>query len=231
MEIQKYIYNYDYNAITTAVYSSASVFALYPIVKIYLHHNYENFNLLPSHKQYYVVKNLIKSSMLLGLCIMVIPTIVVPVYMNGTWSNYWCHRLGILYTTNDYMGLLLVDKLPKTTQDHHKITTILCVISLGIDFQTSTLGQMLFVYTIASASSYLVNFYLGARLLCKEKQLQLVRSQARNIYFVSCLVNWGWHIHWCIRNYDLLYLQHLLYFLFLTFIIKDDIILLGWLNK
>jgi len=231
MEIQKYIYNYDYKAVNTVIGSSTMVLCLYPIVKSYLHLNYENFNLLPKHKQYYVVKNLIKSSMLLILCGITVPTIIIPVYTNGMWSNYWCHRLGILYTTNDFMGLLLVDKLPKTTQNHHKITTILCIISLGIDFQTSTLGQMLFVYTIASASSYLVNFYLGARLLYKENKLQIVKKQARNIYFVSCVVNWGWHIVWCVRNYNLLYIQHLIYFLFLTFIIKDDLILLGWLNK
>ena len=231
MEIQKYVYNYDYDALKTVGVSSSLVLVLYPSVRSYLLCKYDKFRTLPIHKQYYVVKNIIKSATLVIICGISLPTIIFPVYMNGMWSNYWCHRIGILYTTNDFMGLILVDKLPTTTRNHHIITTILCLISLGIDFQISTLGQMLFVYTLASASSYLVNFHLGARLLYEKNELVHIKKSARNIYFISCMINWGWHVIWCIKNYNLLYFQHMLYFLFLFFIIKDDIILLRWLNK
>ena len=232
--ISTFFKKYDYNSFYTVALSSGVVISTYPILRNYLSNNYINFRNLPLDKQNYSVKNLIKSSILSSLCLISIPTIVIPVYMNGYWSNWWCHRLGILYTVNDTMGLILVDKLPESTKIHHRITTGLCLLSLGIDFQTSTLGQMLYVYTLASAGAYLVNYYLGMRLLFnKEDGLKLIniKKRARDIYFISCLLNWGWHLQWTFRNYNLIGIQHILYFFFLSYIIKDDLILLNWLNK
>ena len=231
--ITTFLKNYDYNAFYTAFITSGCVISTYPILRNYLSNNYINFRNLSLHKQNYSVKNLIKSSILCSLCFISVPTIVFPVYLRGYWSNWWCHRLGILYTVNDTVGLFLVDKLPDSTKIHHKITTGLCLLSLGIDFQTSTLGQMLYVYTLASAGAYLVNYYLGARLLFNKRdglKLINIKKRARDIYFISCLLNWGWHLQWTFRNYNLIGIQHILYFFFLSYIIKDDLILLKWLN-
>jgi len=230
--ISTFFKNYDYNAFYTVALSSGSIITTYPILRNYLSNNYINFRSLPLHKQNYSVKNLIKSSILCSILLISIPTIIIPVYFTGYWSNWWCHRLGVLYTVNDTMGLILVDKLPESTKIHHRITTTLCLLGLGINFQTSTLGQMLYVYTLASSGAYLVNYYLGARLLFnKQDSLQLIKRRARDIYFISCLLNWSWHIQWTIRNYNLIGLEHILYFFFLNYIIKDDLILLNWLNQ
>jgi len=230
--ISTFFKNYDYNAFYTTALSSGSIITTYPILRNYLSNNYINFRSLPLHKQNYSVKNLIKSSILCSILLISIPTIIIPVYFTGYWSNWWCHRLGVLYTVNDTMGLILVDKLPESTKIHHRITTTLCLLGLGIDFQTSTLGQMMYVYTLASSGAYLVNYYLGARLLFnKQDSLMRIKRKARDIYFISCLLNWGWHLQWTIRNYNLIGLEHILYFFFLNYIIKDDLILLNWLNQ
>jgi|UniRef100_A0A6C0C0Z9 hypothetical protein len=232
--ISTFFKNYDYNAFYSAAFFSGCISITYPILRNYLSNNYINFRNIPLHKQNYSVKNLIKSSILCSLCFISVPTIVIPVYFRGYWSNWWCHRLGVLYTVNDTLGLLLVDKLPASTKLHHRITTTLCLMSLGIDFQTSTLGQMMYVYTLASAGAYLVNYYLGLRLLFDKKEgekLNYIKRRARDIYFISCLLNWGWHTLWTIRNYNLIGIQHMMYFFFLSYIIKDDLILLNWLNK
>jgi hypothetical protein len=228
-----YVNNYDLHACKLYLPVYLLFYFTYPLVKKTLHNKYEKFRWLEEDKKNYIVKNIIKSGALSVLCVASIPTIIIPVITTNTWSNYWCYRLGILYTANDTMGLLLVNNLPKTTQYHHKITTILGLVSLGVDFQNSYLGQMMFVYTLCSAASFLVNYYLGIRYLYEKgnnKMLKL-KKNARNIYLMSCAVNWGWHLQWIFNNYTLIEIQHIIYFLLLIFIVKDDLILLNWLNN
>lgn len=222
---------YDYNALIFGIFSCFGLSVLYPVVHRYFNNNYDNFKIIPYDKQQYVIKNIIKSGLLLSLCIFSFPCIIMPVYERGYWDNFWCHRFGVLYTINDTMGLFMVKNLPHSTAMHHKITTTLCLVSLNIDFQTSTLGQMLFVYTIASAHSYLVNFYLGARFLHKKKELEYLKKYARDIYILSCTCNWGWHLHWVLLNYKDIGIEHIIYFILLYSIIKDDVILINWLNN
>ena len=221
---------YDYNALIFGIFSCFGLSLLYPIVHGYLNDNYDNFRIIPYDKQQYVIKNLIKSGFLFSLCILSLPFIIIPVYTRGYWDSYWCHRFGVLYTANDTTGLMLVNNLPSSTIIHHKITTTLCLISLSIDFNDSSLGQMLFVYTIASAHAYLVNFYLGSRYLYKKKELVYLKRYARNIYICSCICNWGWHIHWIVSNYNFIQFEHAVYFILLYSIIKDDLILMKWLQ-
>ena len=222
---------YDYDAFILGFFSCVGLSLLYPIVHRYLRKNYDNFNIVPYDKQQYVIKNLIKSGLLCTLCVLSFPFIIIPIYTRGYWDNYWCHRLGVLYTANDTVGLFVVKNLPYSTVMHHKITTTLCLISLNINFQESSFGQMLFVYTIASSHAYLVNFYLGARYLHQKKELAYLKRYARDIYIFSCACNWGWHIHWFFSNYNSIHFEHIVYLILLYSIIKDDIILIQWLRK
>ena len=52
-----------------------------------------------------------------------------------------------IHGSNDFMGLVCVDQLPKTTRIHHIISTILVFTSLSLDFQESDIGQAMLVYT------------------------------------------------------------------------------------
>lgn len=157
--------------------------------------------------------------------------LILPIIFNDKWNNSLVHISGAIYTSNDLMGLILVKNLPYSTRMHHMITTTLCLTSFGIDFQNSHLGKMIFVYTFASAHAYLVNFYLGARLLTEKKRLEILRIMARNIYFICCILNWGWHLLFIFNNYQQINMGQFMYFILLFWIIKDDIILLSWLNN
>ena len=224
------LHNYNYSALVTLGGMCFSIRLTYPIVDSYLQ-RFEKYNNLPLERRNYIIKNFIKSVLLMLLAIAFMKPLILPIIFNDKWDNRLVHISGAIYTSNDLMGLILVKNLPYSTRMHHKITTTLCLTSFGINFQNSHLGKMIFVYTFASAHAYLVNFYLGARLLTEKKRLEIVRIMARNIYFVCCFVNWGWHLLFIFNNYQQINMGQIMYFILLFWIIKDDIILLSWLNN
>jgi len=224
------IINYDYKALFFLGGMCSLIQQVYPRVDKYLQ-RYEKYNNLSLERRKYIVKNFIKSGVLLGLSVGMFRPVVWPAIRYDQWNSKLIHITGAIYTSNDIMGLIMVRDLPYSTKMHHSITTFLCMVCFGIDFQTSQLGRMMFVYTLSSSQAYLVNFYLGARLLTEKSKLEMVRIASRNIYFVCCLFNWSWHILWVFNNYHIVNSGHLLYFALLFWIIKDDIILLSWLNN
>ena len=193
--------------------------------------NVEKYNILPLERRKYVIKNFIKSFVLMGLILGMLKPLIIPAIFYNQWDNRLIHITGALYTCNDLTGLIMVKNLPYSTKTHHVITTTLCLVSFGIDFKTSQLGRMMFIYTLASAHAYLVNFYLAMRLIVEKNKLESLRLSSRNIYFICCTFNWGWHILWIFNNYGIINAGHLMYFFLLFWIIKDDIILLSWLNN
>lgn len=193
--------------------------------------NVEKYNILSLERRKYVIKNFIKSFVLLVMILLLMNPLFIPILLHDEWNNYYIHIGAAFYTCNDLMGLVMVRNLPYSTKAHHTITTALCLTSFGIDFQTSQLGKMILIYTISSANAYLVNFYLGMRLIVEKQKIETIRILSRNIYFVCCTFNWSWHLLWIFQNYGIINGGHMLYFLLLFWIIKDDIILLSWLNN
>ena len=224
------ITNYDYSALLFLGGMCGIIQQTYPQVDKYLQ-GFEKYNMLPLERRKYIIKNFIKSFLLLVVTLGLLKPLIIPALLRNEWNNRLVHLTGAIYTSNDLMGLVLVKNLPKSTKMHHIITTTFCLTCFGIDFQTSHLGKLMFVYTLASSHAYLVNFYLGARLLTDKAKLEMVRIAARNIYFICCLFNWGWHLLWIFNNYGIINIGHVLYFILLFWIVKDDIILLSWLNN
>ena len=224
------IKNYDYPALIALFGICKTIQYAYPKVDHYLE-RFEKYKILPLERRKYIIKNFIKSFFLLVLSYGMFRPLIWPAIRYNQWDNRLIHLTGEMYTSNDLMGLVMVKNLPYSTKMHHTITTLLCLTCFGIDFQTSHLGKMMFVYTLCSSHAYLVNFYLGARLLTEKAKLELLRITARNIYFLCCLFNWGWHLVWIFSNFGIINTGHLMYFAVLFWIIKDDIILLSWLNN
>lgn len=220
---------YDYNALVWLALSCMCVRVLYVLVDHVLTQQNTKYNTLPIERKMYIQKNLVKSTVLAFLCVVTVIYIVVPVTQFGFWDNYAIHRLAVVYVSNDVVGLICVDKLPMTTRIHHLITTSLVVVSLGIDFETSDIGQAMVVYTCASATAYIVNFHLGARWLCARDALLWLRYLAATIYVVCCGFSWSWHIHW-LWTTSRLNVYHALYIFMLGWIVRDDVILMRWLT-
>ena len=209
-------------------------FSLYVRIFFFMLHNYLNFFnkkyiTYPQHRRQYITKNIVKSVNLGALTILSIPCIIYPAYFYNYWDNNIMCIFGLFYSSNDFVALTYVEKLSPTTKNHHSVTIFMSFVSLGIDFTTSTLGRMLFVYTLASSSAFIVNYYLGMRFLEDKEKTKELKKFARNIYGSSLFVNWSWHIYWSTNYYHLLGPEHFFYFFMLFWIIKDDIILFKWL--
>jgi hypothetical protein len=210
------------------------LFSFYVRISFFILHNYLNiFNkkyiTYPTHRKQYITKNIVKSVNLGALTLFSMPCIIYPAYFYNSWNNDIMKLCGLFYSSNDFIALVCVKKLSPTTKNHHRVTVFLSLVSLGIDFTTSTLGRMLFVYTLASSSAFIVNYYLGMRFLEDKEKTKDLKKMARNIYGVSLLSNWGWHLYWSTNYYYLLGPEHFIYFFMLFWIVKDDIILFKWL--
>jgi len=221
---------YDYDAVYWFVFSCVFVRVMYFVVDQWLARTRPVYNTLPTFRQMYIQKNMVKSFYLAILTIYASMKVILPIYQRGFWDTYTIHRLATLYGSNDFMGLVCVDQLPKTTRIHHIISTILVFTSLSLDFQESDIGQAMLVYTMASASAYIVNLHLAVRLLFERGELVRLRYVAAAIYMTSCGCSWTWHVVWAFSraNFNI---YHVLYFLLLGWIVRDDIILMQWLSK
>ena len=219
---------YDYGALQWLIFACLVVRYMYFIVDVVLYFNKKYAELTPDRRKY-VQKNLIKSIFLALLMVIALFTIVVQIWSSNKWDNWIIHRLAALYVSNDLMGLLYVPNLPQTTIIHHVISCILVVISFGIDFNESDIGQAMFVYTMASAGAYVVNLHLAIRWLFVGK-LYKFRIFSGVIYVLCCLISWTWHIWWILTRARLSW-AHIGYILMLSMIVRDDIILMKWLTK
>ena len=203
----------------------------YSIVFNLLKNTNKKFNTLSNYKQKYITKNIVKSFNLLFLLLHSTPNIIYPIYFYNTWNNNLLYKAALFYSSNDLAALTYISKLPSNTRNHHITTTVLSIISVNIDFNSSLLGKMIFIYCFFSTIAFPVNIYLGMRHLYKEEKLVTFKKYTRNIYALSLSLNWSWHIFTSIKNYNTLGISHLIYFFCLFWIIKDDIILMKWLNN
>lgn len=183
-----------------------------------------NFSRLNDVKKHYVVKNLIKAVYLCVLSIIGLPLMVCAWY--NYWPNAWIQSIAGLYCSNDIMGLYKVKELPTSTRLHHTVTFVFLLATFMTDFQQSSVGQMLFVYTYCSALCFPVNAYLGLRLCFEAGDVAGVKKLAKYVYSAMCMINWT--LQYCMMHRTV---YHLAYLGLLLFIVYDDIYLLRWLWK
>jgi len=230
--MEKSIINYDYNTLLYFPFFYVILKIQYQFIYVYLYINYyDTINRLPYHKRQYIIKNFSKAINLCFFSLFSINYILYPLILKQPCNNHLYHICGAFYSSNDIFALVNVPKLPKTTRNHHIITTTLSIISFGVDFNNSELGKMLFIYTLFSTYSFIVNYYLGSRFIHTYEKNDKIRLLSRNIYALSLFLNWTWHIFHFIQNYNTLSYQHSIYYVMLYWVVKDDIILLRWLNK
>lgn len=216
------------------------VLAWYIVASVFLNFN-TTYQKIKLSKQLYVIKNIVKSFILFYIGIL--STIDLAYFIiNNHFDMTLVYYYASLYVSNDILALIIVPNLPKTTQIHHQITSLFLLYALNVDFNDiSNVGKLLFIYTIFSSYSFLVNFYLGLRYLknesCEISPLNTIIEYSRvasyHIYKSTCIVNWiiqgSIIIH---RIYiGIFNLHYFVYCILLIFIIKDDLILMNWLKK
>ena len=217
----------DWDALLIGLLSCGAVRGAYTLLDARLRVHARAYATLKPHKQKYVVKNMIKAMYLAVLLAGAVPLVLVPIARDGHWYSARIRRFGMLYVSNDAVGLACVPRLPTTTRIHHCVTICLVVAAMAIDFQTSDVGQAMLVYTVASAAAYVVNLHLAARWLLRDTET--LRKTAAVIYATCCAVSWAWHLHWAWHR--ALRLPHLVYLGLLTAIVRDDLVLMWWLAR
>jgi hypothetical protein len=221
---------------TCLIYSN-----IYPILGRLLSYNSSYVN-LASHRKSYVIKNVLKTIMMMYLCIITFPMlgdIIGNKYLDMDIIRNW----GILYVANDITGLIMVEKLPINTIQHHLMSFFLIHIIFLFDGNDIDIIRFVLVYTIFSYFSFLVNLYLGCRFLVLDinenynvslklnRCIDVLRHLAYYNYSISLLCNLVVHLYYglfIISSYSCI---HLLYLCFLVPIVRDDMILLGWLKN
>ena len=220
--------------------NTLSVLGLYIIISVCLSLN-TNYQKIKLEKQMYIIKNVVKSLVLLYVGIFSSIDFIHFIYTENFEMNS-VYNYASLYVANDFIALLIVPNLPKTTILHHKITCLFLLYTLHVDFNSiENVGQLLFIYTIFSSYAFLVNFYLGIRFLKNKndtnsllnKIIDYTKIYAYYIYAISSIINWIIHI--ALISYrvylGVFNLDYILYSGLLYFIIKDDLILMSWLKN
>ena len=210
----------------------------YIIIYVLLIFN-QHFQTFQISRQLYIVKNVVKSCILLYVAIYASIDFYKYLVSNVINMNLIYHYASI-YVSNDILALMLVPNLPYTTRIHHMITSLFLIYTLNIDYNDITnVGELLFIYTLFSSYTFLVNFYLGIRFLKHEKNkylneiIEYSRIYAYYIYKYSCFINWTIHILLLTyRAYiGVFNLHYIIYSGLLFFIVKDDLILMSWLKN
>jgi hypothetical protein len=214
---------------------------IYPLIGRLLSYNY-SYVKLPNYKKMYVVKNILKSIMMLYLCIDTYTYIYELIFLNIFRMDilrWW----GTLYVANDLTGLLMVEKLPQNTKNHHLMTLLLLNVVFLFDGNEMEMVKFIIIYTIFSYFSFLVNLYLGCRFLILDinennkvsirinRCIDILRHLAFYNYSISLFINWLFHLYYGLFCLTSLGLSHVLYLCFLVPIVNDDIILLKWLRN
>ena len=200
-------------------------------------------NITPPHKKWYVVANISKSFFL--ICIATSPRFWTTNY-RGFVLDYWpssllfVKRCCILYLTTDVVALYMVPKLPTSTIIHHITTTvlILTITSSNIKMQ-GTVGflgacKMAVLYGSFSSVAYLVNAYLGLRVVYSKKWWLYELCRVSLItYIICCCLNWLTHLLWLLGYWgnSELSLPIILYLVLVMGMANDDIVLIKWLMR
>ena len=206
------------------------IYISYPLVEIYIMRNYDKFEHYDRKRKNYIIKNIIKSLILKYISIATIPLIPLLLFNMGNITKC-LHFLGFLYTAGDTIALTKNINMSLSTKIHHSITTILCWLNTTINWgNTHSIAKMMALYTILSCYSYDVNYCLGMRFLISDVEYKKLRKKAYITYLSCCTFNWVIHIIYLTLHIKNLEMVVLSYYLIISLVIYDDIILLKWLQ-
>ena len=86
--------------------------------------------------------------------------------------------------------------MAKNTLYHHTIVNILFIYGLTNGMDENSLSKLIVVYATFSALAFLVNFYLGFRVIySNEKVLKIISTICLLIYSTCCIFNWSYQFY------------------------------------
>lgn len=190
----------------------------------------QKFRELKRNQKFYILKNLSKSTMLIGLAIFTTP-LVYELVQTGVWLNELITFIGHIYVSTDVAGLIFVPKLPFTTQLHHTVVFICGIANILVDYNQPGIHRALIALTYFSILPYLVNTLLGLR------HLGFPRLK-KNLAIVCCLIYGPCITINCIIQHTYIFyysedwiILRLAYFVLYHIIFYDDRKLMRYLYK
>ena len=121
-----------------------------------------------------------------------------------------------------------------TTIFHHGVVITLSFFNIFVTYPNYTTNiNLMIIYTLFSAYSFLVNNYLANRLIYTNKELPNTLTLAYFSYIFNCTINWLIHLYaiiYDIVNYKIT-ITMAIYVLLICFVITDDIVLCSTLDQ
>jgi len=190
------------------------------------------YSALEFHRKRYVIKNILKAGYL-TIASLYVTWMMIIFVSTGIWSTYYIRNLGIVYMLPDLISLIRVPKLDRFTVQHHVSVVVLSLLNLFCDYSKDVYWRGMVVYAYMSMLTGVVNFYLGYRLLTKcEVTKRKVANFAFWNYLASIVMNWSYQVwilwSWLPTTFPLWGLY--MYATIMYFVVKDDIILLSFLQ-
>lgn len=190
----------------------------------------QKFRELKRNQKFYVLKNLSKSTMLVGLAIFTTPQLY-ELIQTHVWLNDQITLMGHIYVSTDVAGLLFVPKLPFTTQLHHTVVFICGIANILVDYNQPGIHRALISLTYFSILPYLVNTLLGLRYLGLprlKKKLAVVCCVIYGICItINCIIQ---HAYVFYYSEDYIFIR-LIYLVLYHIIFYDDRKLMVYLYK
>ena len=199
----------------------------------YYYSNNEIYQSLTTNRQNYFIKNLFKSYFLFFYSILTTYYGFKGFVLN-IWDESIIHKLGLMYSSVDCYGLLTIKDMPKSTLLHHSVVLLFSYGNLWVSYPNNNLEiNLLLVYTLFSAYSFLVNYYLAKRIIIKDiNEQRLILKSAYYSYILNCSLNWL--IHYIGFGYSYytnsMNIYTTIYMLLIYLIIKYYIILINFLK-
>ena len=111
------MYTLDFQYYSLFLFLSYLVYKSYEPMSLLLNNN-EKFKAYPLDKQYYIIKNFIKS-IVMGFIFLFMISVFIPNLLQDIWVDKHNRIIGAFYVSNDLAGLFAVPNL-----QFHKITSL-----------------------------------------------------------------------------------------------------------
>ena len=178
----------------------------------------------------YRTVNLIKS---ITLGIISIPIIYFSINYDYNDYIYIIGFMGSIYSATDLSSMFFNKDIHNSTLIHHLLVQILYYYAVYFEWKYNTLAFSIYVYSVFSMFSYLVNGRLAIRNMNINKTTEnIINDVSLLIYFICCFCNWSFQLYYLlfVPIVEPLYIKFI-YSSLISMIMYDDIFLIKYLYK
>ena len=218
--------------VSVFLFGSFTCFSSYYMAAHFLGEHARSFQRISPEKKMYTVSHLIKAGVLAAIAPLGLAAFWDGV-MYDEWNTQTFRSLGCIYAIPDFVSMLVVRRMTKSTYVHHAVVVMFWVISLWVDFTQRNIFRAVVVYAVFTTHGYMVYTLLATRFLgVTPRMARCLSTIALSSYGGFCVANWVWQVayirdlittsnHWSIY----------VYLFAISFVVYDDMLLCKWLLR